>query len=46
MSTAGISANKLELLSIANAVAQEKSIDKSESLGVNTPASAGVIAHT
>ncbi len=29
MSTAGISANKLELLQIANAVAQEKSIDKS-----------------
>ena len=28
MSTAGISANKLELLQIANAVAQEKSIDK------------------
>lgn len=29
MSTAGISANKLELLQIANAVATEKSIDKS-----------------
>ncbi len=29
MSTAGISANKLELLQIANAVASEKSIDKS-----------------
>ena len=29
MSTAGISANKLELLQIASAVAQEKSIDKS-----------------
>ncbi len=29
MSTAGISANRLELLQIANAVAQEKSIDKS-----------------
>ncbi|NNC38205.1 MAG: transcription termination/antitermination protein NusA [Acidimicrobiales bacterium] len=28
MSTAGISANRLELLQIANAVAQEKSIDK------------------
>ena len=28
MSTAGISANKLELLQIASAVAQEKSIDK------------------
>jgi len=28
MSTAGISANKLELIQIANAVAQEKSIDK------------------
>ncbi len=28
MSTAGISANKLELLQIANAVAQEKNIDK------------------
>ncbi|NNE58424.1 MAG: transcription termination/antitermination protein NusA [Hellea sp.] len=33
MSTAGISANKLELLQIANAVAQEKSIDKSIVLG-------------
>jgi len=28
MSTAGISANRLELLQIANAVAQEKSIEK------------------
>jgi len=28
MSTAGISANKLELLQIASAVAQEKGIDK------------------
>ena len=28
MSTAGISANKLELLQIAKAVADEKSIDK------------------
>ena len=33
MSTSGISANKLELLQIANAVAQEKSIDKSIVLG-------------
>ena len=33
MSTAGISANKLELLQIASAVAQEKSIDKGIVLG-------------
>ena len=33
MSTAGISANKLELLQIASAVAQEKGIDKSIVLG-------------
>ncbi|MEE9272477.1 MAG: transcription termination factor NusA [Robiginitomaculum sp.] len=33
MSTAGISANKLELLQVANAVAQEKNIDKTIVLG-------------
>ncbi len=33
MSTAGISANRLELVQIANAVAQEKSIDKEIVLG-------------